>query len=90
MPDVGTCTCYRINAPELYTDELLSYIDDQKPGSLATWQGQIVPFGEWSDIFITIDGDDGSNSDMPAWAALVALCKQIDDHPEGLIWLSNL
>lgn len=103
----------RVNAPEIFTDPEFKEWFFNRPKAcesaayapaIATWHHpQETEFGEFSDIFTTIDGvadgdqadGDGSESDMPTpiWQQLVSAAWEALDRPvhfECLLWITNL
>jgi hypothetical protein len=85
-----TLPCLRINCPAWY----------QRPGVVAwlrampgpaTWGLHGTEPGECSDLFMTFDHGDGSDSDMPEdlWAEGCRLCDEAG-LGYGVIWLANV
>lgn len=86
----------RIHAPEWFErEDLKKYMDFQsKPAHIfpaASWG--YAPHGwepgEFSDIFITFDHGDGSNSDLPddIWQVICSVA-DLHDFKYGIIWIS--
>ena len=93
----------RINAPEIYADqqfaEWLNSVTangrKELPGfRTASWHWPGHEPGEESDIFMLVDGPDGSDSDMPkhCWEMILeAVSRAIrNTYPECIVWLTNL
>lgn len=93
----------RINAPEIYADdqfaEWLNTVTangrKELPGfRTASWHWPGHEPGEESDIFMLVDGPDGSDSDMPehCWQIILeAVSRAIPNtYPECIVWLTNL
>lgn len=93
----------RINAPEIYADgqfaEWLNTVSangrKELPGCrTASWHWPGHEPGEESDIFMLVDGPDGSDSDMPehCWQMILeAVSRAIPNtYPECIVWLTNL
>ncbi|REK34747.1 MAG: DUF4928 domain-containing protein [Planctomycetota bacterium] len=93
----------RINAPEIYADELFAeWLNavtangrEDIPGfRTASWHWPGHEPGEESDIFMLVDGPDGSDSDMPehCWQMILeAVSRAIPNtYPECIVWLTNL
>lgn len=93
MPDAAMITiektpCLKINMPDLFEVEgLLEYVRAYK---LATWHmSSRGKFGEYSDLFVTYDSGEGSNSDMPGWDKISKLMEQ-EGISYALLWITNL
>ena len=83
----------KINAPEFCTDqEFVMWLNDPQ-GSRATWHKVGEQPNEYSDIFFTFDGGEGSASDMPEhiWELLCDLIQEeFGANVYCLVWLTNL
>lgn len=93
----------RINAPEIFVDEQFrEWLNEVTangrkgyPGDrTASWHWPGHEPSEYSDVFMVVDGPDGSDSDMPAdcWDMIVeAVSRAIPDtYPECIVWLTNV
>lgn len=83
--------CIKINVPDWFADaEFQKWLAEavNMPGDLATWHVSSEPPGDSSDIFMTYDYTDGSNSDMPErfWDQL---CETLGSG-WYVVWLTNL
>jgi len=80
-----------VDAPELYQQEdFMAWLNRQD--AVATWHRPGEPAGEYSDVFVTFDHEEGSDSDMPGWDVILqALCAQgFTTNWEGLLWIRNM
>jgi hypothetical protein len=80
----------RIDAPELFRDsEFMAWLNDNLD-NIATWH-QGGDANEYSDLFITIDGTEGSNSDMPdhLWDLIVNAVHGVGVE-NALVWIANI
>lgn len=106
LDSVETDLVLKINAPGFFTDpDFVAWLQgrrkNQEGRKPATWhQGtpeKPVPPDDWSDVFITYEDGEGSDSDAVAeagipthiWDVICELCKQAK-FDEGLIWIKNL
>jgi len=93
----------RINCPEFFAaSEFRLWLDHvasvecakSRNFPTATWHVSGELPNEMSDIFIVVDGADGSDSDMPTfwWNRLQNAVRAVlsDPPPECLVWLTNL
>ena len=93
----------RINAPELFAEpmfrEWLNRVASPDCAKyrgfpMATWHVPGELPGEVSDVFMIVDGPDGSESDMPAlcWGQIQHNLRETikDESPECVVWLTNL
>lgn len=81
----------KINVPHWYVrEDFLAWLNVQER---ATWHRLGEPPNEFSDVFITVDGDEGSDCDilMPEdiWATLTEIVKR-ETHGYSVVWLTNL
>ena len=87
----NTMPIMRINSPEIFADsEFMKWLNDPET-IVATWHKKGTDAGEYSDVFVTYDNGEGSNSDMPEHM----ICDTILNwhnraYDDCLIWLSNL
>lgn len=89
-------SCLAINAPEWYLrQDFQDFLEGRRPGQLgppATWHRPGTAPDEFSDVFVTFDGGEGSDADaLPAdiWMAIRAAA----DHYRmtyGVVWIRNL
>ena len=80
-----------IVAPQWYEREDFRQFIDDPTSRLATWHPKGKPPSEFSDVFVTYDDGEGSDSDMPAeiWEEICSICRQL--HVKyGLVWIKNL
>lgn len=93
----------RINAPEIFADEQFrEWLNEVTangrkgyPGDrIASWHWPGHEPDEYSDIFMVVDGPDGSDSDMPehCWEMIVeAVARAIpNSYPECIVWLTSV
>jgi hypothetical protein len=88
--------CLRINAPEWFKrDDFAEWLSSDKT---ATWHEKGTIPGEYSDVFVTIDGDEGSDAwqgpssdtiPKDIWAEIVAAAKRLGIN-DGIVWISNV
>ena len=90
MNYVETFKCIRINAPDLYNrEDFQAWI--KASHSVATWYNPSNPPDEMSDIFVTYDHGDGSDSDMPGWADVAKVVQEkVGQVGFAVVWLTNL
>lgn len=96
--------CLQVYCPELFADPAFAAWLNAGRGSPAPDVGKIAtwhrggPPHEYSDVFVTYDHGDGSDSPQSAggavipphcWAQLVAVCAA-RGFTEGVLWLTNL
>lgn len=91
--------CLRLDAPEWYQREdfrvwLHGMADGQQGRRPASWlpTGTPIEIDEWADVFITIDGEEGSDAEsLPAdiWAEIVRLARE-HSISDGIVWISNI
>lgn len=88
---VSRISCVRIDAHEFYQDpEFVAWLNGARKGAIATWHRGGNP-GDFSDIFMTWDSGEGSNSDMPE-----KIWKEISTQVEQrgieycVVWITNL
>ena len=95
--DVETYPCIKINVPQWYErEDFQKWLNDRAAGirtdiRLATWHQYDEP-GEYSDIFVTYDHDEGSDlEEMPkgCWEDLCRVCKE-RGIKHAVLWLTNL
>ena len=88
--------CLRINAPAWYERaDFREWLNHA--AHLATWHTRGEAPSEYSDVFVTIDGDEGSDANgVPPnaipddiWAEIVAAAKRLHIK-EGIVWISNV
>ena len=78
-----------LNLPELFEDEKFrAYLNDPAT-KIATWHDRGTEPGEYSDIFVTYDNGEGSNSDMPGWTLVCDLMRE-NGYDAALVHLTNL
>lgn len=85
------CELVRINAPEIYRDrDFLRWLNDQNRHQ-ASWHVKGMQAGEFSDLFFTYDGGEGSDSDMPGhiWLQLSEKLNA-EGITDCLVWVTNL
>ena len=93
----------RINCPELFASGLFrswlnrvasSECAKNRMFPTATWHVPGEVPNEVSDVFMVVDGPEGSDSDMPLlwWDRIQCAIKAVlgDPCPECLVWLTNL
>lgn len=93
----------RINAPDLYAEpmfrEWLNRVSTPNCAGYrgfptATWHVSGELPGELSDVFMVVDGADGSDSDMPAmcWRRLHGALQNAmkGEYTECVVWLTNV
>jgi len=93
----------RINCPELYASGAFqSWLNRVASPDCA--KSRMIPTATWhvpgerpsevSDVFMVVDGADGSDSDMPCfcWDRIQSAIRAIlgDACPECVVWLTNL
>jgi len=89
----------KVNAPEFFrrddfaiwlNNASVSIPDPALPSRVATWHYP-GPINEYSDVFVTYDNGEGSNSDMPEdiWQSLCRLCESYGVS-DCVIWITNL
>jgi hypothetical protein len=103
MSEVESLPCLKINCPELFADpEFVAWLNvgassrgatgspEWKPGPVATWHRGGTPH-EYSDTFVTYDGGEGSDSDMPehCWERLCEVAREVGV-TYAVLWLTNL
>lgn len=81
----------RLDSQELFQDpEFVAWLNDASNIKF-TWHQPGSEVDEWSDVIVTYDSGDGSNSDMPEhiwdWICEIVKERQVQ---ECLIWLRNL
>lgn len=83
----------KLNLPELFEDqEFVGYLNDAD-NRIATWHRKGDAPDEYSDIFITYDAGEGSNTDMPErwWDYICSLCEEADiGGAYALLHITNL
>lgn len=87
----GLIKCVRLDAPEFYKDpDFVKWLNESKKGIIATWHTGGAP-NDFSDIFVTYDGGDGSNSDMPEhiWDEISLTCRKMDVN-YCVVWITNV
>ncbi len=85
----------RLNRPDWYAREdfrtFLNGITGRQP---ATWHTKGGPPDDYSDVFVTIDECEGSDTDLippDIWEEIVKLAEEHwHGPPDGLVWISNL
>jgi len=86
---VMTWTCVKLNMPHWFEDEeFMNWLNSHDYGEIATWHTPGAAT-EYSDIFMTKCGDEGSNSDMPLkfWKEVL---KETKSYEECVVWITNL
>jgi hypothetical protein len=93
--EAETTNCLRINAPQWYQRQ--DFLDWLNQPSTATWHRKGEPPSEYSDVFVTIDGEEGSDANgvspdsIPEdiWREIVEAARRLGiDY--GIVWLSNV
>jgi len=81
--------CVEINLPELFErEDFRAYLNDPK-NTIATWHRSGEAPDECSDVFVTYDNGDGSNSDMPGWGIVCDMMRE-NGHTAALVRLTNM
>jgi len=93
----------RINCPELFANSAfrnwLNRVASPESAksrmfSTATWHVPGELPSETSDVFMVVDGPDGSDSDMPSlwWDRIQCAIRAVlgEPCPECVVWLTNL
>jgi len=93
--------CLRINCPELYADDAFAaWLEAGAKAEEAGKYGHFNPVATWhrgegmgesSDVFVTYDHGEGSDSDMPehCWQKLCETMK-VAGVEYAMLWLTNL
>ena len=64
--------CVELGLPELFErEDFQTYLNDPD-NKIATWHTRGEEPGDYSDVFVTFDNCEGSNSDMPGWDLVCA------------------
>lgn len=91
MAETTACTMMmaEINCPELFArEDFRAYLNDPQT-NIATWHMKGTDVGEYSDVFMTYDRHEGSNSDMPGWDLICETLEQIG-FDAGIVRLTNM
>ncbi len=81
----------RINAPDWYDrKDFVAWLSDEN-NLVATWHERGEKPNEFSDVFVTYDDGEGSDSNMPQdiWAQICQFAEEAH-FSAGLVWISNL
>jgi hypothetical protein len=90
MPKIETLNALRINVPQWFArEDFRAWLNTND--RLATWHNKGQEPTEFSDVFMTYERHEGSDSDLPEalWEELCALCDK-EGFTDGIIWLTNL
>jgi hypothetical protein len=88
--------CLRINAPHWFTrTDFCAWLNHG--AHVATWHTKGEAPSEYSDVFVTIDGNEGIDANGIApdaipediWDEIVSAAKRVGIH-DGIVWISNV
>jgi len=81
----------RIDASEWYQrKDFMDWLNSGKP--IATWHRKGEVPGEYSDVFITFDHEEGSDRDSipeDVWQEICRIARE-QHFEDGLVWIANL
>ena len=92
MTDIDRCPCMKVNLPEFFKrEDFLNWLNNEND-RIMTWHRRGTDPDEYSDVVVTYDSGEGSNSDMPkeCWKELCKLWRMRMQGDYGLIWVTNL
>jgi hypothetical protein len=90
MANVMRTAMLEIDLPELFArEDFRKWLNGSAASNVATWHAQGEDPNEYSDLFVTYDGGEGSNSDMPGWDLVCQIARE-EGFRAGTIRLTNI